>query len=93
MSTKRTDHEPGRSWRLRNAKARFSEVVRLARQAGPQRVTVRGRDAVVVVSSEEYDRLRHAGTGVALVRAMAAARGDLEIEHPKPRPPVRDVKL
>ena len=50
------------------------------------------RDADVV-SSEEYDRLRHAETGVALVRAMAAARGDLEIEHPKPRPPVRDVRL
>jgi antitoxin Phd len=84
----------GRPWRLRDARARFSEVVRLARQAGPQRVTVRGRDAVVVVSSEEYDRLRYPETGAALVRAMADPRvRDLEFQHSKIRPSVRDVKL
>jgi prevent-host-death family protein len=79
---------------LQDAKARFSEVVRLAREAGPQRVTVRGRDAVVVVSSEEYDRLRHPGTGADLVRAMADPRvRNLDFEHPKLRPTVRGVKL
>ena len=45
------------SWRLEEAKARFSEVVRLARAKGPQRVTVRGEEAVVVLSAEEYARL------------------------------------
>jgi antitoxin Phd len=44
-------------WKLEDAKARFSEVVRLARNEGPQRVTVRGRDAVVVISAEDLDRL------------------------------------
>jgi prevent-host-death family protein len=79
---------------LQDAKARFSEVVRLAREVGPQRVTVRGRDAVVVVSSEEYDRLRHPGTGADLVRAMADPRvRSLDFEHPKLRPTVRGVKL
>ena len=85
---------PGRSWRLQDAKARFSEVVRLAREAGPQRVTVRGKDAVVVVASDEFDRLRHPGTGADLVRAMADRRArELDFEHPKARPPVRDVNL
>jgi prevent-host-death family protein len=85
---------PNPPWRLQDAKARFSEVVRLAREAGPQRVTVRGRDAVVILSSEEYDRLRQPGTGADLVRAMADPRvRDLDFEHSKPRPPVRDVKL
>jgi antitoxin Phd len=94
MSTMQTERMAGRSWRLQDAKARFSEVVRLARDIGPQRVTVRGRDAVVVVSSEEYDRLRDPKTGAALVRAMADRRArDLELEHPKIRPSVRDVKL
>jgi prevent-host-death family protein len=74
MSTAPREHAQNRPWRLQDAKARFSEVVRLARQAGPQRVTVRGRDAVVVVSSEDYDRLRHPETGAALVRAMADTR-------------------
>jgi antitoxin Phd len=94
MSTTPSEYTQNRPWRLQDAKARFSEVVRLARQAGPQRVTVRGRDAVVVVSSEEYDRLRHPETGAALVRAMADPRArDLQLEHPKLTPPVPDVKL
>ena len=44
-------------WKLEDAKARFSEVVRHARTEGPQRVSVRGRDAVVIVSVEDFDRL------------------------------------
>jgi prevent-host-death family protein len=46
-----------RRWKLEDAKARFSEVVRQAREDGPQRVTVRGHDAVVVMSVEEFERL------------------------------------
>ena len=47
----------GQIWKLEDAKARFSEVVRRARSEGPQRVTVRGREAVVVISTEELERL------------------------------------
>src|SRR5277367_3709744 len=47
----------GREWKLEDAKARFSEVVRLARSEGPQHVTVRGKDAVVVISVEELEKL------------------------------------
>ena len=46
-----------RGWKLEDAKARFSEVVRLARSEGPQRVSVRGKDAVVVMSVEALERL------------------------------------
>lgn len=53
---RQTGKRAGR-WKLEDAKARFSEVVRHARSEGPQRVSVRGRDAVVVVSVEEFDRL------------------------------------
>lgn len=45
------------TWKLEDAKARFSEVVRRAHAEGPQAVTVRGRKAVVVVDAEEYERL------------------------------------
>jgi prevent-host-death family protein len=57
---------PGGSWRLEQAKARFSEVVRLARESGPQRVTVHGRDAVVIVSAEDFSRLSPAGAAPSL---------------------------
>ena len=46
-----------RSWKLEDAKARFSEVVRRAREEGPQRVTYRGKDAVVVIAVDELKRL------------------------------------
>lgn len=45
------------TWKLEDAKARFSEVVRLARTQGPQRVTVRGKDAVVVIAVEALEKL------------------------------------
>ncbi|MDP9835351.1 prevent-host-death family protein [Neorhizobium huautlense] len=44
-------------WKLEDAKARFSEVVRRARNEGPQHVTVRGQDSVVVISTEELAKL------------------------------------
>lgn len=45
-------------WKLEDAKARFSEVVRLANSDGPQHVTVRGKDAAVVLSADAYDKLQ-----------------------------------
>jgi prevent-host-death family protein len=44
-------------WQLQDAKARFSELVRRAQTEGPQRVTVRGHDAVVVIAADELARL------------------------------------
>ena len=45
------------TWKLEDAKARFSEVVRRAHAEGPQAVTVRGRRAVVVLDADDYERL------------------------------------
>jgi antitoxin Phd len=47
----------GAGWKLEDAKARFSELVRRARSEGPQRVSVRGKDAVIVIATEDLDRL------------------------------------
>ena len=44
-------------WQLQDAKARFSEVFRLARERGPQRVTKHGKEAVVIIPAEEYARI------------------------------------
>jgi prevent-host-death family protein len=51
------------TWKLEDAKARFSEVVRLAVSGVPQHVSVRGRDAVVILAAAEYARLAPAATG------------------------------
>ena len=42
-------------WKLQDAKARFSEVVRRARAGEPQRVTVHGKQAVVIVDLERFE--------------------------------------
>lgn len=41
-------------WILQKAKNQFSELVECARKEGPQLVTRRGTDAVVVMSIEDY---------------------------------------
>ena len=53
-------------WKLEDAKAHFSDLVRRARERGPQRVTVRGQDAVVVLSSADYARLAPAASAPSL---------------------------
>jgi prevent-host-death family protein len=97
-----TKSSPGRSkrspktgqWLLQDAKARFSELVRRVRSEGPQRVTVHGRDEVVVISAEEFRRLKGDLTGRALIEAMQASpHRDLDIEPARTRMPVRKVSL
>jgi antitoxin Phd len=44
-------------WQLQTAKARFSEVFRRARAEGPQYVTRQGKEAVVILPAEEFERL------------------------------------
>jgi prevent-host-death family protein len=44
-------------WQLQTAKAQFSEVVRRAQAEGPQYVTRQGKDTVVIVPAEEFERL------------------------------------
>ena len=58
------------AWKLQDAKARFSELVRLARAGEPQRVTVRGEDAVVIVSAEAFENQQTAQSGEEFVAAF-----------------------
>ena len=45
------------AWQLQTAKQKFSELVERALAEGPQIVTRRGREVVVVVAIDEYRRL------------------------------------
>jgi antitoxin Phd len=46
------------AWSLQDAKNRFSAVVEAAQRGEPQLVTRRGVPAVVVLSADEYARLK-----------------------------------
>jgi prevent-host-death family protein len=45
------------SWQVQTAKARFSEVFDRARREGPQRITRRDKEGVVMISDEQYQEL------------------------------------
>jgi prevent-host-death family protein len=81
-------------WRLQDAKARLSEVVRKAQSQGPQRVTLHGRDTVVIVSADEFDRLRTPVAGRHLVDALRASPlTEVVIERTSIKSRVRDTGL
>jgi prevent-host-death family protein len=93
-SRRRTRDAKSGHWLLQDAKARFSELVRRARSDGPQRVTVHGRDEVVVISAEEFRRLKGDLTGAALIAAMQASpHRDIDLESRRTSMPVREVDL
>jgi prevent-host-death family protein len=89
IRTKEKRRALGAGWKLEDAKARFSELVRRARSEGPQRVTVRGKDAVVVIAAEELDRLLpEPGSAlpfVAFMESLAMEGLDLEREPDRGR--------
>ena len=79
---------------MQDAKARFSEVVRRAKQEGPQHVTVHGREEVVVIGADDFRRLAGDRTGQALVDALQQSpHRSTNIEPPRSRMRVRDVDL
>jgi antitoxin Phd len=47
-----------RTWQLQEAKARLSEVIKQASKEGPQTITMRGEPTAVVISKDEYERLK-----------------------------------
>ncbi|WP_420441832.1 type II toxin-antitoxin system Phd/YefM family antitoxin [Candidatus Palauibacter sp.] len=63
-------------WPLYDAKNRFSAVVDAAVAGEPQRVTRRGRPAVVVIAAGEYERLRR------LEKANAPSFAELLLSMP-----------
>ncbi|MBZ5592694.1 MAG: type II toxin-antitoxin system Phd/YefM family antitoxin [Acidobacteriia bacterium] len=72
-------------WQLQTAKARFSEVFRLARSQGPQWITRGGKEAVVVLPAEEFERLtrrkKQSGNLVEFFAKSPLASADLHLER------------
>ncbi|RZD17994.1 MAG: type II toxin-antitoxin system Phd/YefM family antitoxin [Candidatus Acididesulfobacter diazotrophicus] len=46
-----------KKWQLQEAKNRFSNLVEIAKNEGPQLITKNGKDAVVILSADEYKKL------------------------------------
>ncbi len=81
-------------WKLGEAKAKFSKVVRLAASGQPQRVTVHGKETVVIVEASEFKRLCARGTSANLHDLLSQSPlNRLEFGYEGVRSPVRAVKL
>ena len=82
-------------WPLHDAKNRFSALVDAALAGDPQRVTRRGRPAVVVLAVEEYQRLRQAeksGAPTFVEHLLAIPRGGPDDLFDQASVKLRDVE-
>lgn len=80
-------------WSIAEAKARFSELVLHVRER-PQHVLKRGKEVAIVLSTEEYARLRaeaerrepHAMRSFLATAERLRNEGNLELSLPRRRP-------
>ena len=92
MKQKYAQEDSQSIWQLQEAKASFSEVVRHAKKR-PQRVTLHGKPAAVVVSAEYFEKMMPQ-SGNDLVNLMhAAPLQGIEFGEHGNAMPVRKVEL
>ena len=70
-----------KSWPVRDARARFSELLETCLREGPQLVTQRGVEAAVLVSIAEWQRLTRS-TEPTLKELLLTDAGRMELEIP-----------
>lgn len=70
----------------------LSQVIRRVKRDGPQHVSVEGLGEVVVLSTDDFSRLKGGATGQLLLDAFAASPyRDVDIPVDRGSMPVRDV--
>jgi prevent-host-death family protein len=79
-------------WQLQEAKNKFSSLIDKAQKIGPQIVTRHGKDVVIILSIEEYNKLKKPETSlVNFFRNSPLAEENLELERTNEKP--RDVEI
>jgi prevent-host-death family protein len=81
-----------KSWQLQDAKNRFSEVVKEAVERGPQIITRNGVETVVILSLEDFRKLRRRESSLADFLMESPLKGaGLHLERVRDLP--REVDL
>lgn len=71
-----------RKWQLQEAKARLSEVIKQASKEGPQTITMRGEPTAVLISKDDYERLKKPrGKFVDFMRKSPLYGVDLDLKR------------
>ncbi|MFN8497251.1 MAG: type II toxin-antitoxin system Phd/YefM family antitoxin [Anaerolineae bacterium] len=78
----------GHTWPIQEVERRFSEVVDEAIEHGPQIVSRRGVEVVVILSYDEYRRMKNADLplGEFFRQSPLAGAEDLDLERDRSRP-------
>lgn len=85
---------PTSGWKLGEAKAKFSQLVRLAKSGQPQRVTVHGKDAVVIVAADTFEALQAREQSTSLHQLLSQSPlSRITFGGDGVRSPVREVEL
>jgi prevent-host-death family protein len=79
------------SWPVQDAKARFSELLTACLTHGPQMVTRRGQEAVVILAAHDFRRL--SGHTVNLLDCLLHAPRGAELLTERSDEAIRDVGL
>ncbi|TAG04418.1 MAG: type II toxin-antitoxin system Phd/YefM family antitoxin [Betaproteobacteria bacterium] len=81
------------TWQLQEAKAKFSEIVKLAAHE-PQEVTVHGESRVVVIAASEYKRLKNVKRQLPLGDfLMNSPLAGLDLDFSRDQGLPRDISL
>jgi len=79
-------------WQLQDAKNKFSNLVETVQKKGPQIVTKHGKEAVVIISINEYKRLTKPKTTlVEFFKKSPLAKEKIDFSRSKEMP--RDLAL
>ncbi|HEX21536.1 MAG TPA: type II toxin-antitoxin system Phd/YefM family antitoxin [Actinobacteria bacterium] len=81
-----------RKWQLQEAKSKFSSLVKQAQRQGPQVVTKHGKEAVVVVSVDDYKKIIKPKTNLVEFFQASPLKGiELDVSRRKDLP--RDIAI
>ena len=79
-------------WQLQEAKKELNRVIQQARISGPQTITVRGKEAAVVLSAEDYRRLTEKKNSLVSF-FQSSPWAEVEIDLTRSRETGRDIEL
>lgn len=81
------------AWQIQDAKARLSEVIKLAEHDGPQEITLHGRPVAVLLSRSEFEKLSRRSQSFLEFMQGSPLYGLDEIEFEREQTVTRDISL
>ena len=82
----------GNVWQLQEAKNKFSNLVDKARHDGPQIVTKHGKESVVIIAIEDYQKLNKP-TSDLISFFKKSPLSDINLDLTRDRSSSRDIEL